>query len=72
MYERNSRRTRLRALGAVIAVVAGSLAVGAAPAVASPSSGGAVFTISNDASGNEVLVYRRAADGSIKPRTKII
>jgi 6-phosphogluconolactonase (cycloisomerase 2 family) len=65
MYERNSRRTRLRALGAGIAVVAGSLAVGAAPAVALPSSGGALFTISNDASGNEVLVYRRAADGSL-------
>jgi 6-phosphogluconolactonase (cycloisomerase 2 family) len=48
---------------AVFALLTASLAVGAAPAFASPA--GAVFTLSNDAAGNTVLVYARAADGTL-------
>ena len=59
-----SHRTwRFRTLLAVFALLTASLAVGAAPAFASPA--GAVFTLSNDAAGNTVLVYARAADGTL-------
>jgi 6-phosphogluconolactonase (cycloisomerase 2 family) len=55
---------RIRTLLAVLAMLAASLVVGAVPAVAAPDSG-AVFTLSNDAGGNTVLVFARAADGTL-------
>lgn len=62
-YRRSSRR---RALLVVMSLLAALLAVGATPALAVPGENdGAVFTLSNDEAGNTVLVYARAADGTL-------
>src|SRR5262245_48493102 len=54
---------------AVAAALAAALLVLAAPAMASGDGGahGAVYTLTNSASGNEVAVFDRAADGSLTP-----
>jgi hypothetical protein len=54
---------RVRTL-AVAAALAAALLVLAAPAMASGGKG-AVFTLTNAASGNEVAVFDRASDGSL-------
>lgn len=64
MQNKHRDRRRLRTVLVVMAVVAATLAVGATPALASAKTG-AVFTISNDTAGNAVLVYARAADGTL-------
>ena len=50
----------------VAAVLAVTLLVLAAPAMAS-GGGGAVYTLTNEASGNAVAVFDRASDGSLTP-----
>src|SRR5262245_22620607 len=57
------RRARRAALGAVLALAA--LAVGAGPAAAAGKS--AVYTSTNSASGNQVLAFDRAGDGTLSP-----
>jgi 6-phosphogluconolactonase (cycloisomerase 2 family) len=57
-----------RALGTVAATAAGLFGVTVAPDVAAANlNAGAVYVLSNQATGNEVLVYERAADGSLTP-----
>lgn len=58
----SKRRAKLMT---VWAVLAGLLGVTAMPAAASTVGSGAVFTISNAADGNEVLVYERDAAGML-------
>lgn len=58
MRSRN-RRAKIM-LGAVVA----SLGLGAVPAVAAEAAG-AVFTMSNAAAGNQVVVFARASDGTL-------
>jgi 6-phosphogluconolactonase (cycloisomerase 2 family) len=49
-----------------------AVAAAAVPAAAAPhSGGGAVFTLTNQAAGNAVQVYERAADGSLTPRGSV-
>ena len=59
---------RIRTL-AVAAALAAALLVLAAPAMASGGGGsdGAVYTLTNSASGNAVAVFDRASDGSLTP-----
>lgn len=54
------RRFRIALLAALVAV---GLIAGAVPAQAAPAR--AVFLQTNDAAGNQVLVYRQAGDGSV-------
>ncbi len=64
MKENQKNPGRLRALLAVLAMLGATLPVGAAPALAA-AGGGSVFTLSNSAAGNSVLVYARASDGTL-------
>lgn len=57
---------RAAVLGAVAAVALALLA-GAAPAVSAGGPAGAVYTLTNSASWNAVVVYNRAGDGRIRP-----
>jgi len=50
---------------AVAAGLAAAIAVSAGPAGAGNGAAGAVYTLSNSAGGNEVLVFERAADGTL-------
>src|SRR5882672_7429010 len=62
------RTTLVGALAAALAVLA--LPASAIPAAANHIAAGTVYTISNDASGNAVLAFHRAPDGSLSaPRT---
>src|SRR5262245_41155641 len=55
-----------RALGATVAVVAGIAGASVAPHIAGASPGpGSVYVLSNQQSGNRVLVYERAPDGTL-------
>lgn len=56
----------MRSLSVALAPLLVLLVVGAVPAVAGGSTG-AVYTLSNDATGNAVLVFHRAADGTLSP-----
>lgn len=58
--DRHPRRGRATVLATTMAL---SLAIGAAPAQALPDR--AVFVISNEVSGNQVLVYRQGANGAL-------
>ncbi|HXJ63765.1 MAG TPA: hypothetical protein VNN79_08425, partial [Actinomycetota bacterium] len=68
-----TRGTRLRRLG-LTTLVAG-LAVTVSPLVvaasAAPAHAGAVYAETNDAGGNAVLVFHRAADGTLTPGTAV-
>src|SRR6266508_2804690 len=50
---------------ALAAGLAAAIAVSAAPAGAGNGAAGAVYTLSNSAGGNDVLVFERAADGTL-------
>jgi len=56
-----------KGLASVAAAGGAALALLPAAAVAAPGSPGAVFTSTNASPGNSVLVYDRAADGSLRP-----
>jgi DNA-binding beta-propeller fold protein YncE len=51
----------------VLAALAAALLVTATPAMASGGGKGAVYTLTNSASGNAVAVFERARDGSLEP-----
>jgi len=57
-------RSRTGRATALIAVVVASFGLGATPAAASEAAG-AVFTMSNAAGGNQVVVFARAGDGTL-------
>lgn len=56
-------RSRAMRASVLMALVMGSLGLGALPAGAAEA--GAVFTMSNDAGGNEVVVFARSDDGTL-------
>src|SRR5690348_9913116 len=49
---------------AIASLVIGSVGLAPLPASAAPTPG-AVYTLSNSATGNSVLIFNRAADGSL-------
>jgi 6-phosphogluconolactonase len=61
---RRARRAAAASAAALSAFVLVPSVVSAAPAAGAP---GAVYVLGNRPSGNEVLVYHRAADGSVTP-----
>ena len=68
-YKNSIRRLFSRCLHAAAVV---TLAAGLAPALAQAGqSAGAVYVMSNQTSGNSVLVYNRAADGTLTYSTEV-
>jgi 6-phosphogluconolactonase len=57
----------------VILTAAGALALGAAPAAAGPGHGasGAVYTQTQNPAGNEIVVYKRSANGAISEVARV-
>ena len=64
-----SRLIQAAAAGAIGAAAVGGLAAFAGPAQAAsrPGTAGAVYTMTNSASGNAIEAYARASDGSLTP-----
>src|SRR3989442_1754208 len=56
-----------RSAFAVAAVLLVALAASAGSAAASDEAAGAVYTLTNAASGNAVLAFERAGDGTLRP-----
>jgi 6-phosphogluconolactonase len=66
MASRNARRLAVRAL-ACIALIVGTLGWAGGTASAATGNRDFVFTLTNSTSGNEVLAFVRAQNGSLKP-----
>jgi len=58
-------RTRTTTLALAVAALAGGLPLVAAPAAHAAGGAGAVFVLSNQASGNAVIAYDRGSDGRL-------